>query len=529
MRIFLSCLVFLFLLPVVFFPRSSFAYTPPHEGCETSVVLDFPGSSKTCDVHPLFTGEVVRLGVDVDLVGAEEFQARKHARILGARKRGDRAELIRTVQEIKKEAAVREDSVLAALPEGSCTVLFHYPLILGFSCEVTRAGLEALAAHPMVAHIHALGDCVEETSQGLKVLHSRKTKTFPYTGKGVGIAIIDSGIEYGHVCLGWEESFPNDKVVGGRYVFSEKLRGKSHTPVHDVSGHGTACAAIAAGKKLSFFRKMALRNSDDYGGGVAPDAVLYAVQLYKNKGGTYRFDEIIKGLEWCADPENSSPEYPLLVVNISLSGARQASVADARQRNFFRAVQDCTDMGITVFAATGNEGYRRAVGLPAALSNVIGVGAVYDMSSSKQSYTVVAGRCMPPGASAKMKKVPCVCMDTDVRPGMVCCFSNLHPVMTELFGPAALASTAGAKADEMVDNFGGTSAASAYVAGAAAVLQEAAHAKRGRYLTPAEVRTILFETGVPVISTRRPHEPVLQGRLVNLEQALMALEGRRRD
>ena len=43
--------------------------------------------------------------------------------------------------------------------------------------------------------------------------------------------------------------------------------------------------------------------------------------------------------------------------------------------------------------------------------------------------------------------------------------------------------------------FGGTSAACPYAAGAVAALQAAAQATQGRFLTPAEVRTILAATG----------------------------------
>jgi subtilisin family serine protease len=384
---------------------------------------------------------------------------------------------------------------------------------------VTRTGLETLAAMDEVAHIHALDRCREETVQGRRVLQAPAVNAMGYTGSGVGVAILDSGVEYSHVCLGWHPGFPNARVVAGRYVVPRTVPGKGgREMVRDLSGHGTACAVIAAGEKLSFFRKLGLARSDDYDGGVAPEAGVYAVQLYRDNG-TYRFDEIIRGLQWCADPTNHDSAHPLLVANVSLGGGRHRAEADVEQHNFFLAVDDCVEMGITVFASTGNQGYAGAVAMPAALSNVVGVGAVYDSPADQRTYTVVDGRCVPPGTGSD-RGPSCACTDRDVRPGRVCCFTNLHPDMTELFAPAALACTAGAKEDELISNFGGTSAASAYAAGAAAVLQQAAREKTGRYLTPQELRDLMHRTGRRAEYPRRPHEPVLTGRLVDVERAV---------
>ena len=47
----------------------------------------------------------------------------------------------------------------------------------------------------------------------------------------------------------------------------------------------------------------------------------------------------------------------------------------------------------------------------------------------------------------------------------------------------------------ITQRFGGTSAACPYAAGSAAVLQQAAKAKTGAYLTPAQVKTYLVNNG----------------------------------
>jgi hypothetical protein len=53
-------------------------------------------------------------------------------------------------------------------------------------------------------------------------------------------------------------------------------------------------------------------------------------------------------------------------------------------------------------------------------------------------------------------------------------------------------------------SFGGTSAACPYAAGAVAALQSAARSALGRFLTPAEVRATLVNTGDPILDTKTP-------------------------
>ena len=109
------------------------------------------------------------------------------------------------------------------------------------------------------------------------------------TGKGVRVAIVDSGVEYDHPAL-------EDCVYGGVVVeydakAENQFRYKPDPEPVDVSGHGTACAGIIHS--------------------IAPEAEIYSVRvLGRNMGG--RAIQFAAGLDWAI-------ENDMQVVNLSLS------------------------------------------------------------------------------------------------------------------------------------------------------------------------------------------------------------------
>jgi subtilisin family serine protease len=96
-------------------------------------------------------------------------------------------------------------------------------------------------------------------------------------------------------------------------------------------------------------------------------------------------------------------------------------------------------------------------------------------------------------------------------------YSNTAAILG-VFAPAHNAYTT-ARGGAYTSNFGGTSAASPYAAGAAAVLQNAAKVIRGTYLTPGEIRDTLIATGDPVTTVKFNYSK----NRVNLERAVNSL------
>lgn len=157
-----------------------------------------------------------------------------------------------------------------------------------------------------------------------------------FTGKGIKIAVIDSGI-----------STHSDLVISGGVSFLDYT-----TSYQDDEGHGTHVAGIIGAKNNTFGTV-----------GIAPDSLIYAVKSLDNEGSGYMSD-IVAGIDW-------SIANDMDIINMSL-GTQEDSPA------LRDAVTRATNSGIIVVAAAGNDGDLSAgdsVDYPGKYENVITVGA----------------------------------------------------------------------------------------------------------------------------------------------------------
>ncbi|GAA0587191.1 S8 family serine peptidase [Streptomyces crystallinus] len=168
-------------------------------------------------------------------------------------------------------------------------------------------------------------------------------------GKGVTVAVLDSGVDYTHPDLGGGFG-RGHKVVGG-YDFVNR----DADPMDD-NGHGTHVAGIIAGKAAT------------RGGvtGVAPGADILAYKVMDDAGAGYTSD-IVAGIEAAIDPANP---HRADVINMSLGGYGDGTDP------LGAAATAATRAGVVVVASAGNEGPGRGtISTPAAADGVIAVGA----------------------------------------------------------------------------------------------------------------------------------------------------------
>jgi subtilisin family serine protease len=412
-------------------------------------------------------------------------------------------------------------SVLSTFSPKELKLRHRFSDLAAFSAEVTPAGLAELLNEPMVESIEPVEEYHFLVAQGVALIGGIVYRS-QYGGDGTAVAVIDSGIDYRHPMLGGG-NFPNDKVIGG-YDTGEHDADPYPMMNNGVcSGeHGTACAGIIAGNAGGPY---------PFIGGVAPRAKLYALKVAEpgddGKKVTYE-DAVTEAILWCVDHQYDDPNHPIVAINISLGAKRYFGPCDeSESRANVSAINRAVAAGIAVIGGSGNDGYCDSMGACACLTNVISVGAVFD------DYLGQVGACVDRESCVAYACSNCSsgwCCQVSAVPDKVVCYSNTAPFL-DLLAPSHNAYTTdisgplGASTGDYYANFGGTSAAAPYVAGAVACLQSAAKALKGRHLTALEVRITLTSTGDPVID-QRPSPPITTPR-VNLARAIESIMANR--
>ena len=186
------------------------------------------------------------------------------------------------------------------------------------------------------------------------------------TGKGVGVAVIDTGVAGNLVDF--------QAAGGGSRVVANVVTNALARTADDGYGHGTHVAGIIAGNGAN------RANNDPLVGqyiGIAPEANLIAVKASDDLGNATLLD-VINGLQFIVEHKN---DYNIRVVNLSLSSDTPQSY---KTDPLDAAVESAWLHGITVVAAAGNRGNAAdaAQYAPANDPYVITVGALDEQGTS---------------------------------------------------------------------------------------------------------------------------------------------------
>jgi serine protease AprX len=278
------------------------------------------------------------------------------------------------------DAAAGKDLIRAAGGE----VTRDVPIIDGMSAKLDAAGAQKLATNPafravsLNAKVSSQGG--DPGTAGLKFedkylqtsydrsIHADKAWAAGYTGRGVGVAVIDTGIQGNLPDFQVSRTDPTSRVVATAVV------NPGASTAADTLGHGTHVAGLIAGDGTN--RSTSDPLSGDYVG-VAPDANLIAVKAADDQGNTTVLD-VIDGLQFVVDHK---ADYNIDVVNLSLKSTQAESY---KTDPLDAAVEAAWNSGITVVVASGNDGTAAdAVDYaPANDPYVITVGGVDDMGTN---------------------------------------------------------------------------------------------------------------------------------------------------
>lgn len=258
-----------------------------------------------------------------------------------------------------------EVRALAALPSAG-----DFRLIPARAVAASAAQLAALSDDPAVDMIwpdmpvHAWLDEAAERIGAPRVWSSG------FTGRGVRIAVLDTGIDPEHPDL-----------VGRIVAYRDFVDPEASDAPRDPNGHGTHVAGIAAGAGTA---------SQGRYRGIAPAAELVVGRVLDADGGG-RTSTVMAAIEWAL-------EAGARVVNISLGGPPYPSDGtDALSQLVDAAVEE----GMVVCVAAGNMGPAgQTIGAPAAARLAIAVGAS-DEASGRERVALFSSR--GPTADGRVK------------------------------------------------------------------------------------------------------------------------------
>ncbi|MEH2243598.1 S8 family peptidase [Nostoc sp.] len=181
-----------------------------------------------------------------------------------------------------------------------------------------------------------------------------------YTGKGVVVAVVDTGVDYNHEDLK-DNIWTNPKEIAGNGKdddgngYADDIHGwnfvDNNNNVLDDNGHGTHVSGTIAGE------------NNNYGvTGIAYDAKIMPVKVL-DESGSGSYNSISKGIRYAVDNGAN-------VINLSLGGPSTNTTLES-------AIDYASSKGVIVVMAAGNDG-DSSPGYPAryAYKSGIAVGAV---------------------------------------------------------------------------------------------------------------------------------------------------------
>ncbi|WP_457252759.1 S8 family serine peptidase [Pedococcus sp. P5_B7] len=325
----------------------------------------------------------------------------------------------------------------------SLTVSHSYGLVRAFAGSLTAGQVSALAAIPSVTRVELDGvvramDAAGDDGYGVSTARAAYSPTLgALDGSGVGICVIDTGID------------PNHEQLAGRVVgWRDWVNGRA--TAYDDHGHGTHVASIAAGDGTGS------ADADRYGG-VARGALLIGAKVL-NSSGSGSDADVAAAIDWCA----TRSDVRILSMSLGSPGG-DGSDLGSQMANAAAAA------GKVVVVAAGNSGDAPAtITSPGVATNVITVGAASDETT------------LPGG------------LDTDTGlylagfSGRGPTANPAAPLKPDVVAPGLSVVAAKANTTSSYVAFSGTSMATPFVAGVVALGLEAAPAS-----TPAAVKAAL--------------------------------------
>jgi serine protease AprX len=260
--------------------------------------------------------------------------------------------------------ANRLEQDLELLKNNGYKVVHSLPFIDAYIVEGSSENIRSLESIKDIHYI--MGDSEVQSHMDIvgKSLHINRLNHSSYSGEGVGIAIMDTGI-FPHV----DFLKPSMRLV----AFKDFIHKKKEP--YDDNGHGTFVAGVAAGSGYASGGKYR---------GVAPDADIIGVKVMA-KNGSGNTTDILAGFQWVVDHKE---RLNIKVLSLSF-GIHPQNIKGLDVLSM--AVEEIWKKGITVVASAGNGGPEKStITSPGGSPSVITVGALDDKRTIDIGDDVVA-------------------------------------------------------------------------------------------------------------------------------------------
>lgn len=184
------------------------------------------------------------------------------------------------------------------------------------------------------------------------IIHLDYARQHGLTGQGIGVAILDTGIDFHPDFYSKEGGY---RLAG----FLDLVNHKTH--YYDDNGHGTHTTGILTGNGSV---------SNGLYCGVAPECHFYSIKVL-GKNGEGHIEHVLEAIHWLLQHYK---EYNIRIVNISIGSTRGRQFDE--NSPLVKSVNSLWEHGLVVLTAAGNHGPAPgSIGAPGNSRKIITVGS----------------------------------------------------------------------------------------------------------------------------------------------------------
>jgi len=361
---------------------------------------------------------------------------------------------------------------------------------------VPASALADLANQPEVVYISPNRPVQSLLDIANPTVNANLARAAGYTGTGIGIALIDSGVQANNDLQGPSSLF--SLFPGSRIVYSQNFTADADST--DGHGHGTHVAGVLAGGGNQSTGLLDTRSFI----GIAPNANIVNLKVLDHAGAGSD-STVIAGIQ---EAIALKTKYNIRVINLSLGRPVYESY---KLDPICQAVEAAWKAGIVVVAAAGNDGRDNTMGtsgygtitVPGNDPYVITVGAMKDEGTITRTDDKIASYSSKGPTQVDHIVKPDIVAPGNLvislmRPsGFLSLFSS--PTANEI--PLSYYQFLGLGTSSVYYRLSGTSIAAPMVSGAAALLLQ-----QNANLTPDQVKARLMLTATKASRTIPPRE-----------------------